>query len=257
MTMQNNLRNSTGLLHVAVGVLLFILIFRVSIWGYPNFNQQIFLALNAMGTQGNWFWQNVTMLGEGLVAFVLLACFSPRDGRFLWALLIGAVIAGSSSQLLKHWLEMPRPAAILEPGSFNLIGAELRSRAFPSGHATTAFVAASMAAWRFPRLRIAAYAFFSCVAFSRIVVGAHWPLDVVAGGCLGFLSGQAAGAIAARYLKKVSLWAQYVAWLLLIALSVWLLFFHLDYPAAKLLTQLTGTAGIVTALVNIRALLRK
>ena len=255
--MQNTICRSKSTLHVAVGALFFILLFRVSIWGYPNVNEQIFLALNVLGAKGNWFWQNLTMLGEGLVAFVLLACFSPRDGRFVWILAIAAVIAGLSSQVLKHWLEMPRPAAILEPGSFNLIGAELRSRAFPSGHATTAFLAASMAAWRFPRLRIAAYVFFSCVAFSRIVVGAHWPLDVVAGSCLGFLSGQAAVAIAARYLKKVSLWAQYAAWLLLVALSLWLLVFHLDYPAARLLTLSIGASGVGTALVNIQALLFK
>lgn len=255
--MQKWLSNTPILLQLAAGLLLFLLVFRVGVWGYPSFNEQLFISLNTLGSYGNWFWQNLTMLGEGLVAFVLLACFSQRNGRFIWALLLAAIIAGLSSQLLKHWLEMPRPAAILEPGSFNLIGAELRSRAFPSGHATTALVAASMAAWRFPRLRVVVYVFFACVAFSRITVGAHWPFDVLAGACLGYLSGKAAAAISLRYLQRISVWASYGAWVLLIAMSLWLFTFELDYPQARFLTLTIAAAGVTTSLVKLQALLPK
>lgn len=240
-----------------ISLVLLTLVTWVAIWGYPDFNQQLFVLLNRVGAGGAWFWQNLTMLGEGLVAFVLLACFSKKDGRFIWLLLIAAVVAGFSSQLLKHWLDMPRPAVVLDVGSFNLIGAELRSLAFPSGHATTAFVAASMFAWRFPRFALWGYLFFGSVAFSRVAVGAHWPFDVLAGSCLGFLSGKVAIALIDRWFKDLGVYAGLAAWILLVAMAIWLFVFDLDYPDAKLLTVVIGAAGVVTALLNSRKLLLK
>lgn len=255
--MRENLSGHSFWIQVVVSAFLVLLVSWVSIWGYPNFNEQIFLALNTIGGRGGWFWQNLTVLGEGLVAFVLLASFSRRDGHFIWALLFAALIAGLSSQLMKHWMEMPRPAAVLEPGSFNLIGAELRARAFPSGHATTALVAASMASWRFPQVRLTIYTLFICVALSRVIVGAHWPFDVLAGGCLGYLSGWCARCISTRYLMFRAEWTAIVAWLLVSILALWLFIFDLDYPAARVLALGIGSLGVVTAILNLRLLLVK
>jgi len=56
---------------------------------------------------------------------------------------------------------------------------------FPSGHAATSFACATVLASFVPRAAPLFYLLAVAIAFSRIYVGAHWVLDVVAGAALG------------------------------------------------------------------------
>jgi undecaprenyl-diphosphatase len=64
---------------------------------------------------------------------------------------------------------------------------------FPSGHTTTAFACALVLAWFVKRraVRIALYVLAAAIAFSRLYVGVHFPLDVLGGAVLGTLYGLA------------------------------------------------------------------
>lgn len=56
---------------------------------------------------------------------------------------------------------------------------------FPSGHATVSFACATVLAVALPRLAIPLYLLAAAIAWSRVVVGVHYPLDVLVGALLG------------------------------------------------------------------------
>ena len=59
------------------------------------------------------------------------------------------------------------------------------THSFPSGHATTSFACATVLALLLPRLSVPLLALAAAVAWSRVYVGVHFPLDVIAGAALG------------------------------------------------------------------------
>ena len=106
-----------------------------------------------------------------------------RRPRALYATALAVLLAEVSSGLLKELVERDRPF-VVEPLP-EPIAREPASYSFPSGHATVSFAAATVVAAWLPRLAIPAYALAAAIAWSRVVVGVHYPLDVLAGAALG------------------------------------------------------------------------
>lgn len=136
-------------------------------------------------------WESLTTLGDARVQLALMLPFCLRYPRVFWALFLGALLAGAISRGFKTAVPLPRPAAVLDAAQITIIGAKLTAHSFPSGHTVSAFsfvVAwAALLGWRaVPIVVIAVLA-----GFSRIAVGAHWPVDVLAGAMIGLLGGWA------------------------------------------------------------------
>lgn len=170
--------------------------------------QAAFLALNAaFAALPPALWSGITLLGDTSVLMPLLALFVLGRPQ-VWAATLAAVPAGALfSTLTKHWANVPRPAAVLDQSLFNLIGPALHSQSFPSGHTITAFAAtAAVLATLSPSPRrgrdwmllVAGLLVAATVAFSRVAVGAHWPLDLAAGASGGWLAGLSGAALARR-----------------------------------------------------------
>jgi membrane-associated phospholipid phosphatase len=128
------------------------------------------------------------------VQLALMLPFCLRYPRVFWALFLGALLAGAISRGFKVAVPLPRPAAVFDAAQITIIGAKLTAHSFPSGHTVSAFsfVVAWLAllGWRaLPIVVIAALA-----GFSRIAVGAHWPVDVLAGAMIGLLGAGSACA---------------------------------------------------------------
>jgi len=155
---------------------------------------QFFLRVNqAAQAVPELFWVSFNMLGNGWGVFALACPLIVLAPRLLLAALCSGAIAGVVSRVLKHSLEMPRPASILDPTSFYILGKPLSSLSMPSGHTLTAFAVLSALYFALaPNKRPAFLWLFIVASFAgiaRIAVGAHWPADVCAGAAIGLLSG--------------------------------------------------------------------
>ena len=84
---------------------------------------------------------------------------------------------------LKHLAGRSRPYVVRpEPEPLMTSAIDL---SFPSGHAATSFAGATLLALAAPALAVPLFALAAAVAWSRVYVGVHYPLDVVAGALLG------------------------------------------------------------------------
>lgn len=70
---------------------------------------------------------------------------------------------------------------------------------FPSNHAANSFAAATVLAMACPAWRWPAFVIAALVAYSRVYVGVHYPLDVAAGSGLGLLVGALIGSALLRF----------------------------------------------------------
>ena len=109
-----------------------------------------------------------------------------------------AFVAGDAAGgAIKQAVDPPRPP-VDDPARIDAVVALPSSPSFPSGHATTAFAAAAAAAVLMPRLRWPLLALATLVALSRVYLGVHFVLDILAGAVLGTLIGVAVAAVARR-----------------------------------------------------------
>lgn len=123
-------------------------------------------------------------------AFVNWRHYPPR-GRLLlfnwtvaaWYAFVAIGGSGLIATLLKQTIGRARPLHFAEFGAFyfDSWSFDASFASFPSGHATTVGAVCFCAAILSPRLRLPAIVVALYFGFSRSVVGAHYPSDVVAG----------------------------------------------------------------------------
>jgi undecaprenyl-diphosphatase len=108
-----------------------------------------------------------------------------RRPWFFVALVAATLSADWLSLLLRQLIGRDRPPLVY-PDPRPLVGVP-RSGAFPTRHPATAFAPPTEIAWASRRLPWPAYVLAALVAWSRVYVGVHWPLDFIGGAVLGVL----------------------------------------------------------------------
>jgi len=109
--------------------------------------------------------------------------------KFFLSFFIYIFIVGLVTQIIKHLVGRPRPnhTNFDESFGFNFLTLDSSFHSFPSGHSSTIFIVCFVLTAVIPRLRIFFYFFASLIALSRVVVGAHFLTDVIAGGLLALI----------------------------------------------------------------------
>ena len=103
-----------------------------------------------------------------------------RTGLFL-SVIYGCVSGFQS--IVRYVIDRPRPFITHE---VIVRIAYPINPSFPSGHAATAFMIATILAHRFPKYKYLFYILASLVGISRIYLGVHYPSDVIAGALIGY-----------------------------------------------------------------------
>ncbi|MBN1578274.1 MAG: phosphatase PAP2 family protein [Chitinispirillaceae bacterium] len=175
-----------------------------------GFDAALFLLINgAHHPAADWFFRLVTWLGSGWVVAPLLmgivAVKVPRKHlvRVLLCGIVGLTLGGVVNSQIKRQVNRPRPVVFFAPehsradaadnGSRNvppargvrLLGPDYTTWSFPSGHANTAFAAATFLALLFGGWVYESFIIALLVGYSRVYLGVHFPLDAAAGALLG------------------------------------------------------------------------
>jgi undecaprenyl-diphosphatase len=130
-----------------------------------------------------WLSRIGTAGGVWLLIALVVAIWWRRPSLWAWTL-VADVAADVSTFVLKQLIGRDRPhvhALLHRP----------TDHSFPSGHAATSFACATVIAAVAPRLRVPLYVLAAAIAASRVYVGVHYPLDVVAGALYGVVLGLA------------------------------------------------------------------
>lgn len=139
-------------------------------------------ALTRAGDTPGW-------IVHGCVLYALL----PGGPAIVPGLAVAAILATATSQSVKRIFRRARPDVAIT--GFAARAANPDQFSFPSGHSTVAFAIATAATGADPRLGAVEIALATLIAISRIVLGAHYPVDVIAGIALGFACGLVALAV--------------------------------------------------------------
>ena len=167
-------------------------------------DEAAFRAINDLGPGPQWLW---ALLDPHTRNYLVLIAVAVAAALVTNPLRVPSVFARVFGSALVSWVlleavyavyERPRPEEIVSAASLNGHSwAHMNS--FPSGHMAITAALAVATAIAFPRLRYALWAYVAAVAFSRVMFGAHFPLDAVAGTALGIAS----ALIVARLFRPV------------------------------------------------------
>jgi len=118
-----------------------------------------------------------------------------------WSLLAFA-LSGVSAAILKVLAHRPRPWTEVAPRGWSDYLRNSSFHSFPSGESTTSFaLAVVLGAW-FPKLRLPLMIAAAVVAAARVLVGSHFPSDVMAGAVLGIFAGQLVNRLSRRRVQE-------------------------------------------------------
>ncbi|MBT8183665.1 MAG: phosphatase PAP2 family protein [Eudoraea sp.] len=163
-------------------------------------DKEIFLFLNNLGSE-SWdgFWMFITNQKSGYPLYALLLFFSYKNlgTRNTMLLLVAVALlitcTDQLSNFFKYGVQRLRPCYDPElDGLFRLVKNSCGGKyGYFSGHAVNSFAVAFFFTFllgaRYKLLAVFLMIWASFVAYSRVYIGVHFPLDVLTGAGVGIL----------------------------------------------------------------------
>lgn len=129
----------------------------------------------------------VSKSGDGyfyLALGLLLWAFEPSKGKiFLYTSLLAYALELPIYVVLKKLFKRQRPCDFFSNFQSHITPSDKFS--LPSGHTAAAFLMASLLAHFYPMFAAVAFLWASLIGLSRVMLGVHYPSDIVAGAALG------------------------------------------------------------------------
>lgn len=180
----------------------------LSVDAYIQIQKDSFFFINGKLGQYPGLEYNLTQMGDALIFLSFLSIFIIYTPKMWEALVSGSLVSLLLSCVLKKIFGVPRPAAVFNNHRFVIVGKTLSGHnSLPSGHCITVFSILTVLLFGLmPREQKHKFLWFFLVitmglflAFARVGVGAHYPLDVITGCIVGYISGLAGIFISREY----------------------------------------------------------
>lgn len=156
-----------------------------------HYDRVAFLWLHVVIRVPLWrFARWVSRSGDGglYVLFALLAWWLDvvQGSKFVLAVAGCFIIERTLYWLLKNSIRRDRPAVGI--ASFKAFVVPSDQFSFPSGHTAAAFMFALLVLQYYPAFAPVCYIWAMLIGISRVLLGVHYPTDIVAGALLGSTS---------------------------------------------------------------------
>ncbi len=187
----------------------------LTINNYIQFQKNCFFYINSKLSEYPNALINLTQIGNELILLSFLSIFFVYAPKLWESLISASLVSAVISFILKRIFAVPRPAAVFDHNNFNIIGETLSGKtSLPSGHAITVFTLLTVLLFAFMPKHQKSKSFWYLLfmisglilVFTRVGVGAHYPLDVIFGSIIGYLSGLTGIFISRKY--KIWSWIE-------------------------------------------------
>lgn len=161
---------------------------------------RLWVVLHRIAALNPVLW-GASVVGRGGIVWLAIGVTLAATHRLRpWALIELALAILLATLLADHLLKpiVARERPFTSTPDSPVIGGRPQDASFPSGHTANAFAGAFVLSRVVPSTRIGWWAMAAVIAYSRIYLGVHYPLDVLAGALIGCACGAMAGRLIAR-----------------------------------------------------------
>ena len=159
-----------------------------------NINYALFALINATPSSSWWAIEVATFIAKDLIIIVPLLVvalwlWGPNQRQLVFKVMLALALSLSISWVIGHLFPHDRP--FVDGVGYNFLH-HAADDSFPSDHGTVIFTfALAFLFWHRVWSGVLLLVIASAIAWSRVYLGVHWPLDMLGGllagmcGCLG------------------------------------------------------------------------